>query len=100
MRAHADDLRAEVDDPELVDALERDWQSAPLVRISERAAALSQHAVKLTREPAGIDEHDVDRLRHAGCSDAAIHDLTQVVGFFAYYNRLADGLGIDPEPDW
>ena len=40
------------------------------------------------------------RLREAGCTDGAIHDLTQVVGFFAYYNRLADGLGIDPEPDW
>ena len=40
------------------------------------------------------------RLREAGCTDGAIHDLTQVAGFFAYYNRLADGLGIDPEPDW
>jgi hypothetical protein len=32
-----------------------------------------------------------------GFSDTAIHDIVQITGFFAYYNRLADGLGIDPE---
>lgn len=100
MRSHAADLRAEVDDAELVDMLERDWQSAPLQRLSARAASLAAHAVKLTRHPASIDQQDIDRLRQAGCTDGAIHDLTQVAGFFAYYNRLSDGLGIDPEPDW
>jgi alkylhydroperoxidase family enzyme len=41
---------------------------------------------------------DVEALRAAGFSDTAIHDVVQVTGFFSYYNRLADGLGIDPEP--
>ena len=40
---------------------------------------------------------DVETLRAAGFSDTAIHDIVQITGFFAYYNRLADGLGIDPE---
>lgn len=78
----------------------RDWRSAPLERISERARALCAHADKLTREPSAIDAADVDRLRAAGCDDIAILDVTQVVGLFAYFNRIADGLGIDPEPDW
>ena len=39
-------------------------------------------------------------LRARGLSDEAIHDLTQVVGFFNFYNRLVDGLGVEPEPDW
>ena len=43
---------------------------------------------------------DVAALRRHGFDDAAIHDAVQVVALFAYYNRLADCLGIDPEPDW
>ena len=100
MRAHADDLRAEVDDDELVDAIVADVATAPLERVSERAPALCRHAQKLTREPASIAADDIERLRAGGCDDEAISDLTQVVGLFAYFNRLADGLGIDAEPDW
>jgi hypothetical protein len=24
----------------------------------------------------------------------------EVVGFFNYYNRMADALGVEPEPEW
>ncbi len=27
----------------------------------------------------------------------AIHDATQVVGYFNYISRVADGLGVEPE---
>jgi len=47
-----------------------------------------------------VSGEDVQALREAGCDDDAIHDAAQVIGFFAYYNRLADGLGVDPEPEW
>lgn len=100
MRAHADDLRAEVEDDALVDAIAEDPDSAPLERISRRAPALWAYARKLTASPADVTRDDVEALRRAGCDDAAIHDAAQVVGFFAYYNRLADGLGVDPEPEW
>jgi alkylhydroperoxidase family enzyme len=39
----------------------------------------------------------VERLRVAGFDDRAIHDATQVIGYFNYINRLADGLGVDRE---
>jgi len=55
-------------------------------------------AVKLTRDSRATTREDLDTLRAAGFSDTAIHDIVQITGFFAYYNRLADGLGIDPEP--
>ena len=77
-----------------------DWRTAPLERISGRARLLGQHALKLTLAPASIDAEDIEQLRAGGCSDTAIVELTQVVGLFAYYNRIADGLGIDPEADW
>lgn len=100
MRAHAEDLRAEVEDDALVDAIAREPGTAPLERLSGRAPALRDYARKLTRTPAAVTRDDVQALRDAGCDDAAIHDAAQVIGFFAYYNRLADGLGVDPEPEW
>ena len=33
-------------------------------------------------------------------ADGAIHDVVQVTALFNYYDRLADGLGIDPEPEF
>jgi alkylhydroperoxidase family enzyme len=41
---------------------------------------------------------DADALRAAGWDDRAIHDAAQVVAYFNYINRIADGLGVDPEP--
>jgi uncharacterized peroxidase-related enzyme len=55
-------------------------------------------AVKLTRDPAAMRAGDVAALRAAGLDDAAIHDVVQIAALFNYYNRIADGLGIDPEP--
>lgn len=72
----------------------RDWSSAPL---SAADRALCAHAVKLTREPAATTRDDLDRLREHGFEDRAIHDATQIVGYFNYITRVADGLGIEPE---
>jgi uncharacterized peroxidase-related enzyme len=66
--------------------------------LSAADRAMLGFAVKLTREPRAMTRGDVEALRAAGFDDTAIHDIVQVTGFFAYYNRLADGLGIDPEP--
>jgi alkylhydroperoxidase family enzyme len=41
----------------------------------------------------------VDALRALGWSDRAIHDAAQVTAYFNYINRIADGLGVDLEPD-
>jgi uncharacterized peroxidase-related enzyme len=54
-------------------------------------------AIKLTHTPWAMAQSDVQGLRQAGFDDVAIHDIVQVTALFAYYNRIADGLGIDPE---
>ena len=36
----------------------------------------------------------------AGFSDRAILDINQITGYYAYVNRLADGLGVELEPFW
>ncbi len=40
----------------------------------------------------------MEALRTAGLSDRDVLDLVEVVAYFAYANRIADGLGITLEP--
>ena len=54
-------------------------------------------AVKLTATPGAMEEADVEDLRSAGFSDRDILDIVEVVGYYAYANRVADGLGIETE---
>jgi uncharacterized peroxidase-related enzyme len=62
--------------------------------------ALCDYAVKLTRDPTSVGAVDVDELRTHGWGDAAIHDAIQVIAYFNYINRVAEGVGTDPEPEW
>lgn len=55
------------------------------------------YAVKLTRQPEAMEDGDIETLRAVGFCDTAIHDIVQVTALFNYYNRLADGLGIEAE---
>ena len=42
----------------------------------------------------------MDALREHGLDDAAISDTIQVASYFNYVTRVADGVGIDDEPEW
>ena len=76
-------------------AVEQDWTTAPL---SLKRTAMLRYAVKLTRTPGAMTDADVDALRSVGFSDRDILDIAEVVGYYAYANRIADGLGIEVEP--
>lgn len=116
MQAHAGDLRAEVEQdwaslvgpagPALPDGTGldafvhqavRDWRALP---ISPAVMALLAWAEKMTRSPAGCDASDIAALRESGWGDEDIHDAAQVVSYFNYINRIADSLGVDPEPEF
>jgi len=58
---------------------------------------LCDYAVKLTVAPGAITQLDVTTVREAGFTDAAITIAVQVIGYFNYINRIADGLGVEPE---
>ena len=58
------------------------------------------YALKLTMEPWNMEESDVQELRNAGFSNAGILDIAHVTSYYAYVNRLADGLGVDLESFW
>jgi uncharacterized peroxidase-related enzyme len=96
VQAHAADLRAEVHHDELVAALSSNFRRAP---VSPSEMALLEYAHRLTAAPASIRETDVGALREAGWTDRAISDAVQIIGYFNYINRVADGLGVDLEPE-
>ena len=56
-------------------------------------------SVKLTMEPGAMAKPDVNSLRSIGFSDRDVLDIVEVVAYYAYANRLADGLGIGLE-EW
>jgi len=59
--------------------------------------ALCDYAVKLTKSPQEMTRGDVETLRRTGLSDRAISDAAQVIAFFNYINRIAEGLDVDLE---
>jgi len=71
-----------------------DWRASEL---SADDRVMLAYAEKLTLTPWEMEQEDVIRLREAGFSDAAVLDINQVTGYYAFVNRLADGLGVGLE---
>ena len=69
------------------------------MKLSPADRALCDYAVKLTLAPGETGEADLDSLRKEGLDDEALTIAVQVIGYFNYINRVADGLGVDPE-EW
>lgn len=93
---HGEALRVHAKDDALVSAIARDYRTAPL---GERARALLDYAIKLTRRPSSITRDDIDRLRAVGLDDRAILDANLVASVFNYFNRVVSGLGVELEAD-
>lgn len=78
----------------LIEALGRDHRDA---KVSDPDRAMLDYAEKLTRTPGAIEASDVDPLREMGFDDRAIHDMCAIVAYYAFVNRIADGLGVELE---
>lgn len=59
---------------------------------------LCTHAVRLNRNANAAGE-GLEELRQAGLDDRAILDLTEIVAYFNYVNRIASGLRVEVEAD-
>ena len=84
-------------DLDLVEQIKADYREAEL---SAMDAAILDFAVKLTLHPSKTEAADLDRLKGQGLSDVGLLEIVHITGFFNYINRLADALGVDPEPEW
>ena len=87
---HSQVLRQLTKDDRLVDQVIEDYTKADL---DSRTMAALDYAARVTRNPASIEESDVNCLREAGYSDQEIVDIAHVTAWFNYVNRVALGLG-------
>ena len=75
----------------MVDALQRDYCSAP---ISAQDRVMLDYVVKLTKDATKISPADHEKLRAAGFDDRGILQVTLIASWFNYINRVADALGV------
>jgi uncharacterized peroxidase-related enzyme len=78
----------------VVRALETAPEAAPLAPADQ---AIVAYALKLTRAPREMERADVEALRGHGLTDAEIFEVAFVTAYFNYTNRVAEGLGVEPE---
>jgi len=78
-------------DGALTDALERDYQTAP---VPPHERMMLEYVVKLTRDATQVSKDDHEKLRAAGFDDQAILQITLIASWFNYINRVADALGV------
>ena len=81
-------------DDALAEAITEDWASAGL---DPRRAAMLRFTETLTRAPSRAERADVDALRAVGFADRDILHIVEVAAYYAYVNRVADGLGVELE---
>jgi len=67
--------------------------------LNPRQKALCRFAEMVTRAPGAMSARHLDPLRENGLSDRDILDAVEVISYFNYINRIADALGVDPEPE-
>ncbi len=68
--------------------------------LDPRLHALLDYAIPLTVLPHSVTESDVRRLEAVGLTARDVIDANQVVAYFNYVNRIAEGLGVELEDDW
>ncbi len=78
-------------DEALVDAIKRDYTTAP---IEERDRVMLDYVAQLTKDATGIGRGHHDELRRVGFDDRGILQITLIASWFNYINRVADALGV------
>ena len=97
MTSHAEFLRVEGGDRELSVAIrERRWRE--LTTLTARGRALCEVAERMSAQPTSMTQGDWQPLRDLGFSDEMILEVAHVVGIFNHLTRLADGLGLELDP--
>ena len=93
---HVESLRHFLDDEETLQSLAI---ADGLEALEPRLSNIVRHAEKLTNAPGAMTESDLGELRAEGLSDKDILDLTLIVGYFNFVNRIAMGLGVEFSDD-
>jgi len=93
---HAEALRRYIKDDETLELLST---ADGLETLEPRLSNIVRHAEKLTSAPGAMTESDLGELRAVDLSDKDILDMTLIVSYFNFVNRIAVGLGVDFSAD-
>ena len=81
----------------MVEAIkEHRWRE--LSDLTPRQRALCTVAEKMTLTPREMTAGDWQKLRDVGLDDEGLLELAHLIAIFNYFPRLADGLGLTPDP--
>ena len=79
----------------LVKHLKTDPANAPL---DPQDKAMIDFALKLTRAPSTVKKEDIEFLQQYGFSEEQVVDIVLITCTFNFMDRLADGLGVELDP--
>ena len=78
----------------MVDEVAKNWKKSTL---TEQQKAICHFAEKLTLSPGHVEMNDISYVKKFGYSDKDLSEIVQIVSYFNYINRVADGLGLATE---
>lgn len=97
LAAHGAAVRQLSGDPSFGEKMVMNYRAADL---DARQKAMLDFAVKLTEQPAKIEESDREALRRNGFSDRDIWDIAATAAFFNMSNRVAAATEMQPNPEY
>lgn len=95
--AHGALLRIYSEDPHLAEQVATNPRTAALPEIHKD---LCLFAIKLTNDPASVDESDLERLYHNGYSKEEVWDVASITSLFNLSNRMAHIADMRPNEEF
>ncbi len=83
-------------DSQLAEQVGDDYHNANL---TPKQVAMLEFAESLTLDPGNTKAEYVEELKSLGWTDGNIVDIVHITCLFNYMDRLADGLGVELQPD-
>lgn len=93
---HAEALKRYVSDEQALEMLKN---GDGLETLEPRLSNIVRHAEKLTTAPGAMTESDLAELGAVGLNDKDVLDLTLIIAYFNFVNRIALGLGVSFSDD-
>jgi uncharacterized peroxidase-related enzyme len=95
--AHGAILRIYEKNPLIADQVAVNWRKAD---VTPRQHAMLGFAMKVALDSRAIDDHDFRELHAHGFTDEDAWDIASIAAFFAMSNRLANSVGMMPNPEF
>jgi alkylhydroperoxidase family enzyme len=91
--AHGSKLREFLCDAEIKSLAGGDYEAV----VPEREAAAMRYGAQVAADATGVTKPQIERMRAAGYTDAEIFDVAGIAAGRAFFSKLVEGLGAQPD---